>query len=215
MADNYIVLDNAGNPLTMASNDLGGAGVHSPKVSVIDESGNVLGAAVGSPIHVRPGDGTTGADVLAAGADANANTLNQLIVAAFGYLFNGTTFDRMRGDTTNGLDVDVTRVGGTVSVTDVSVTAPVGAQVASADTAEHAFGAQAVKAPVTIQLGKAVTGTLTIRTSGGAVLAVLEWDATNGHHNPVCTINCANMNQLTYQFSVNAATELFRWSSAS
>lgn len=33
-----------------------------------------------------------------------------------GYFYNGATYDRMRGDTTNGLDVDVTRVSGNVTV---------------------------------------------------------------------------------------------------
>lgn len=33
------------------------------------------------------------------------------------HVFNGTTYDRVRGDLTNGLDVDVTRVQGTVTTT--------------------------------------------------------------------------------------------------
>lgn len=46
---------------------------------------------------------------------SNENDFEQ--VSAFNALFNGTTWDRMRGDTTNGLDVDVTRVipGGTAT----------------------------------------------------------------------------------------------------
>ena len=93
----------------------------------------------------------------------------------------------------------------------LTVASPVGGQVASADTAENAFAAQAVKTPVTISLASGVTGTLTIRNSGGDVLAVLEWEDTNKHHNPTVVLNAANMNQLTYQFSVNAGTEIFRW----
>jgi len=38
------------------------------------------------------------------------------IVYAGNILFNGTTWDRFRGDVANGLDVDVTRVSGTVAV---------------------------------------------------------------------------------------------------
>jgi len=62
-------------------------------------------------------------------AVAETSTLwNNLKDAAFGdnatngvgafspYLFDGTNFDRARGDTTNGLDVDVTRVSGTVTI---------------------------------------------------------------------------------------------------
>lgn len=55
--------------------------------------------------------GSTGSALLpngAALADATANpTLTQ--IATFLHLFNGTTWDRLRGDTANGLDVDVTR----------------------------------------------------------------------------------------------------------
>lgn len=57
-------------------------------------------------------------------ADASANPTTPLIGAA-NELFNGTTWDRMRGDTTNGLDVDVTRlpslVAGTANIGDVDV----------------------------------------------------------------------------------------------
>jgi hypothetical protein len=34
------------------------------------------------------------------------------------YMFNGVAFDRARGDTTNGIDVDVTRLGGTLTPSD-------------------------------------------------------------------------------------------------
>lgn len=34
------------------------------------------------------------------------------------YLYNGATFDRARGDTTNGLDVDVTRISGSITPAD-------------------------------------------------------------------------------------------------
>lgn len=51
----------------------------------------------------------------AALADATANPTTTS-VGALALLYNGTTWDRMRGDTTNGLDVDVTRVSGTVTV---------------------------------------------------------------------------------------------------
>ena len=42
--------------------------------------------------------------------DARTNENDMQEVIAYSALFNGTTWDRMRGDTTNGLDVDVTRV---------------------------------------------------------------------------------------------------------
>jgi hypothetical protein len=65
-------------------------------------------------------DGTTVADVIDTHADNTANTTNGVCVAAFGYAFDGTTWDRLRGDSTNGLlvnlgtnhDVDLAEYGG-------------------------------------------------------------------------------------------------------
>lgn len=50
-------------------------------------------------ITIFNADGTTGASVGAINADALAATANSLGVRSFGYVFNGTTFDRARGDT--------------------------------------------------------------------------------------------------------------------
>ena len=55
------------------------------------------------------------ARVIAPG-DAVASPAHGLVTIDLLHSFNGTTWDRMRGDTTNGLDVDVTRVTGTVTV---------------------------------------------------------------------------------------------------
>ncbi len=46
-------------------------------------------------------------DVLATQADASANTLNGLVASVLGYNFNGTTWDRIRGDATDGLLVNL------------------------------------------------------------------------------------------------------------
>lgn len=85
----------------------------------------------------------------AALADATANPTTPLVGAAV-ELFNGTTWDRVRGDTTNGLDVDVTRVSGTVTVDSELTTADLDTG-AGTDT-------------------RAVVG-LALAASGGAVLA--------------------------------------------
>lgn len=47
---------------------------------------------------------------------AGDNLTNGLLMTSLG-LWDGTNFDRARGDITNGLDVDVTRISGTVTVT--------------------------------------------------------------------------------------------------
>jgi hypothetical protein len=60
-------------------------------------------------------DGTNDLTVDTVHGDAESNTENHLDVASKLMGYNGTTWDRLRTDTTNGLDVDVTRVGGTVT----------------------------------------------------------------------------------------------------
>ncbi|HDK42890.1 MAG TPA: hypothetical protein ENG87_05905 [Candidatus Pacearchaeota archaeon] len=47
---------------------------------------------------------------------AQGDNLTNGILANSLYLYDGTNFDRIRGDTTNGIDVDVTRVSGNVTV---------------------------------------------------------------------------------------------------
>lgn len=49
--------------------------------------------------------------------DTQATSGLSLRNIGFNYAFNGTDWVRVRGDVSNGLDVDVTRVGGTVAVT--------------------------------------------------------------------------------------------------
>lgn len=48
-------------------------------------------------------------------ASAGDNLVNGILMTSLG-LFDGTNFDRARGDIANGLDVDVTRISGTVTV---------------------------------------------------------------------------------------------------
>lgn len=118
--------------------DSGGGKVFRPVTGVV-----VPGS--GGPVAIT-GDASNGLDVdvtrvtgtvtvdselpaAAALADATANPTVPT-VGADNLLYNGTTWDRMRGDTTNGLDVDVTRV-----VPDVTATA-----LGKAEDAAHSSG---------------------------------------------------------------------------
>lgn len=67
-------------------------------------------------IRVSDGNGTSLADVVDLSNDNISTSILTLATLAGLYLFDGTNWDRARGDTTNGLDVDVTRVSGTVTV---------------------------------------------------------------------------------------------------
>lgn len=55
------------------------------------------------PAIVFPiGDGTFPVEITSSGADNVANTVNQLYTAGFAYVFDGSTWDRLRGDSTGG-----------------------------------------------------------------------------------------------------------------
>lgn len=66
--------------------------------------------------QVTVGDGTNAILVDTTSSDGETAAVNTLVTGARLKVFNGTTWDRARGDTTNGLDVDVTRVQGSVTV---------------------------------------------------------------------------------------------------
>jgi hypothetical protein len=84
-------------------------------IGAVTQSGSWTVAATQSgswTVTANAGTGTFTVDselpAAAALADATANPTTPLVGAAL-ELFNGTTWDRVRGDTTNGIDVDVTR----------------------------------------------------------------------------------------------------------
>lgn len=59
---------------------------------------------------VTIGDGSQNIAIDNLQNDAESNGVNSLHTSSRNYVFNGTTWDRGRGDITNGIDVDVTRV---------------------------------------------------------------------------------------------------------
>ena len=115
----------AGNPIKIggyASDNSPSAVTAGDRVNAwFDLSGRLQ---VGSTLIDESGAGG-GLTILGAGADAVVNTNDPLWTGASAYFYNGTTWDRMRGDTTNGLDVDVTRlpalVASSANIGDVDV----------------------------------------------------------------------------------------------
>lgn len=67
---------------------------------------------------VNLSDGTNTLVIDTVHGDAESNTENHIDVAAKAMLYNGTSWDRMRGNTSNGLLVDVSRVQGQVQIGD-------------------------------------------------------------------------------------------------
>ena len=75
---------------------------------------------------IKVGDGTAFIDIDTAPTDGETNGGKRLLhTEAWLWGYNGSTWDRLRSDTTNGLDVDVTRlpalVAGTANIGDVDV----------------------------------------------------------------------------------------------
>jgi hypothetical protein len=69
---------------------------------------NVIDTGVYKSLFVTPIDPSgIPVTILSNGDDALANNHNEEIVAGFTYYFNGTTWDRARGDTTNGMLVNL------------------------------------------------------------------------------------------------------------
>ena len=109
-----------------------------PAAASITATGNSIPSTVILVGATGVYNGTT-LDLVQSGAGDGATSAQKLPTTQF--VFNGSTYDRMRGDTTNGLDVDVTRVGGTVttketraatsSVTSVAASASSGTVLAS------------------------------------------------------------------------------------
>ena len=91
-------------------------------------------SAVGYPVNlvqVAGGSPTVAVDTelpaAAALADAAANPTAPIVGGA-NLVYNGTTWDRARGDTSNGLDVDVTRVAGQYAIDAVAGASDLGFQ---------------------------------------------------------------------------------------
>lgn len=127
MADGVSIT--AGSGTTILTDDTG-AGGHAQVVKLAistDGSPTLIPADATNGIdvdvtrvggQVQVGDGTNAIAIDTSPVDAEANAANALVTLARNSVFNGTTWDRVRGDVTNGMDVDVTRVQGTVAIGD-------------------------------------------------------------------------------------------------
>lgn len=110
MADNVTITGT-----TIAADDISGVQYQRMKV-VWGSDGTATDVSASNPLPVT-GSLTVDSEFPASAslADATANPTTTK-VASHTMVYNGTTWDRARGDITNGLAVDVTRVQGTVAV---------------------------------------------------------------------------------------------------
>lgn len=90
------ILDSSGNQVTAFG---GAGGTASNFSSAFPTPGTAVGFSDGT--NMVPGR------VISSGADAVANATPWFVTGAFGYVYNGTTWDRLRGDTASGAWVNV------------------------------------------------------------------------------------------------------------
>lgn len=136
MADNVPIT--AGSGTLIATDEVTGTGeqVQLFKLAIATDGSRTLvpsdatnGLLVDiSNASVPIGDGTNTVTVDTDPTDGEANSGNALHVEGRTYVYNGTTWDRARGNISNGLLVDVSRVQGQVQVGD-------GTNAVSVDTA--------------------------------------------------------------------------------
>lgn len=131
MADGVAIT--AGSGTTILTDDTGSGG-HAQVVKLAistDGSGTLIPADATNGILVDVkrvqgvvaiGDGTDTVAVATAGADAESNTGNRLEVENYPMLFNGTTWDRARGDTSSGIWVNVKADASRVAASTVNST---------------------------------------------------------------------------------------------
>lgn len=93
---------------------------------------------------------------------------NPTLPAVGGFLhgFNGTTWDRLRSTTANGLDVDVTRVQGTVTIQEA---AAIDASAATVTTTPAVTGGGTEAAAQRVTLANDSTGVLSVDDGGGSL----------------------------------------------
>lgn len=153
-----------------ASDDIGGVKFQRVKIIHGADGVNAGDVATGNPLPVD-----TELPAAAALADGAANPTTPS-VGANNLVYNGTTWDRARGDTANGLDVDVTRlpalVAGTANIGDVDVlTVP-----APLSTTGNGTAAAALR----VTLASDSTGTIAVTQATAANLnAEVQGDAAN------------------------------------
>jgi hypothetical protein len=110
-------------------------------------------------------DGTDDISILSAGSDDLVNTENELVTASLGYVFDGTAWDRLRGDSTNGALVNLGTNNDVVVSSSITGIAHGVKTITSAGTDEALAGSTACKR-VTIQAQTDNTGLIAVGTSG-------------------------------------------------
>lgn len=143
-------------------------------VAVTDNSGSLTvdgtvtaNQPASTAYRVIISDGTSDVPIDAAHADGETNTENHIDVGAKNLVFNGTTWDRSRGDATNGMLVNL----GTNNDVTITGTVDVSVQNASIPVTDNG-GSLTVDGSVSVSnfpATQAVSGTVTIQDGGNTI----------------------------------------------
>ena len=121
---------------------------------------------------VAIGDATNLVSIITANADTVSNTSNSLNTDSRISIFNGATWDRVRGDITNGIDVDVTRVSGNVTVIDGGGSLSVddnGSSLTVDNTTLAVVGGGTEATALRVTLANDSTGVISIDDNSGSI----------------------------------------------
>lgn len=184
------VRDNAGNERGLNIDASGRAQVDASGVAVpVTDNASTLSVDDGAGSLTIDGSvSITGAvdtelPVAAALGDATVNPTTPLAGAAL-ELFNGTTWDRVRGDITNGVDVDVTRmaalVAGTANIGDVDVLTLPALVAGTANIGDVDVLTLPALVAGTANIGDVDVLTLPTATNAGATVKTADYDTGVG-----------------------------------
>lgn len=181
MADNTILNSGSGGD-TVATDDIGGVKYPRSKIVIGADGTNDGDVSSTNPMPVDITSATidvmlgsdftavfgTASLITATQADDVPNTTDGLNCTSFGYVFDGTTWDRLRGDSTNGVLVNL---GSNNDVTLATLPDTSGGDLAAINTAVS--GTLTVSGTVTANLSatdNAVLDTIETNTDFGAVV---------------------------------------------
>lgn len=138
----------------------------------------------------------------AALADGAANPTTPISGAA-ALLYNGSTWDRVRGDTTNGLDVDVTRLPERPTKTLTTVCTTAASNGDNTIIAAPAAGNRIVVAQYSIQLEAATATTVIVKSGSTALRRALlqQYDSFGAQFEPGRELRLGTAEALVFNLS--------------
>jgi len=176
----------AGNPVKIGGKASSAAPTAVANADRVEAWFSLNGAQMTSPVA---GEGN-GADAVSAGLwSARGGGTQASPMPAANYLYNGASFDRMRGDVTNGLDVDVTRLPmpHSVGITALGINFTATSAQTSVNLIAGTGGQRIYVTHLTIATGGTTAGRVSIYYGTGAFSAGTSQTVFDGEFAPSAT----------------------------